>query len=478
MKKEISRSNQFILTNQSISTINYVTDYSQEVDTAKNPYFTSDTSGHYLFSEEENNVTLPIFFGDYKTIKIPKGLKRRVKRLPKKVLKPIDSDIEIAIEKCFMFISTLTSTVFNEDDYWKSLSSTILHEQFKKGKDNTRIYKRIIDALSYSTDSTEPIIECRKNQHGNDSYQQDSYSKQYRLHSSSINQNLKSYNIKFENNIQKRKEKHNKDIATALKNPIGYNLIALYPKVILPTDEDIEKQGKKLVKEKYRTKKRKLLTLLNKKPKSYYSNLENRSFVEENIKLYKYLAGDKYMIPKIGKESSGGRVVDSFNLMPSWIRKMIKIDDEPTVELDFKALHPNIAMLIYGGTQYQITHQKVAEEMNFPLNEIKIEHLSFFNKKVANMKKSPLYQYYFNREKTMLKNLIQDKKRYGYKITSKRLFKKEVNIMSSIIKELNRLNIYVLYVYDALYCKASDKNIVTEIMNRIILKHKVHTSIG
>ncbi len=78
----------------------------------------------------------------------------------------------------------------------------------------------------------------------------------------------------------------------------------------------------------------------------------------------------------------------------------------------------------------------------------------------------------------MLKNIIKDKNQYDYKVTSRVLFKKEVEIMTQIIKQLNSLNIYVLYVYDALYCKKSDESVVTEIMNRTIKNLGVNTYVG
>lgn len=77
----------------------------------------------------------------------------------------------------------------------------------------------------------------------------------------------------------------------------------------------------------------------------------------------------------------------------------------------------------------------------------------------------------------MLENIRKDKKEDGYKVTSRRMFKAEVAIMTDVIKHLNQKGIEVLYVYDALLCEEKDKPVVIEAMNRIILEHGVKTSV-
>jgi hypothetical protein len=63
----------------------------------------------------------------------------------------------------------------------------------------------------------------------------------------------------------------------------------------------------------------------------------------------------------------------------------------------------------------------------------------------------------------------------GHKITSMRMFVKEVEIMTECIKELNSKGILVGYVYDALFCKQSDAKIVEETMNKVVLEFGVYT---
>ncbi|QIH37875.1 hypothetical protein G7A72_03245 [Flavobacterium sp. Sr18] len=183
------------------------------------------------------------------------------------------------------------------------------------------------------------------------------------------------------------------------------------------------------------------------------------------------------MIPSAGDEKSGGRVVDSFTLMPSWIRKEISINGTKLKEADYTALHPNIAVKLYAGKESYITHQKVAENASIDVADVKIEHLSFFNKHWNGMLTSPLFNYYANNETEMMENIFKDKQQNGYKITSRKLFKAEVDVMTTVIEKLNGVGIYVLYVYDALICKPEDESIVIEIMDKVILDFGIKTEV-
>ncbi len=215
----------------------------------------------------------------------------------------------------------------------------------------------------------------------------------------------------------------------------------------------------------------------NKHKNDYWKDSDNRSFIEDNIELFGFLTNRGFMIPSVGDERSGGRVVDSFTLMPSWIRGEITIDGKKLVECDYRALHPNIAMKLYDGTQSFLTHESVAEKAGIDVKKVKVSHLSFFNMEWEDMMKSPLFGYYSKHEADMLSRIYHDKKEHGYKVTSQKMFAVEVAIMTDVIKHLNSLGIYVLYVYDALLCEEKDKAVVVETMNRIVLEHGVKTTV-
>lgn len=464
-------------TNQSINTINNVTYSVNDDKFLKKPLFTGDSEGFCNNFPQEINDNFPTYLSNCATITIPKKVKRSVSRLPKGVLNKIDNDKNIAIEKCLDFVSNFTGTIFYEDqkDKWRNLSSKYLDETYRKGKNNTRIYRRIINSLQYSTNSTYPIIEIKKNEYGNESYMSNEFSKAYRLTSHFESDTLVNYNLKNEDLISKKRKKYLEKISDAIKNDISRNLLQVYKAVELPTLEQIENRGDELIGINYRTKKGKLIARLSNRKKEKIKDFKSKSFVEENIKQFNYLTKNGLFIPIIGGFKSGGRVVDSFTLMPSWIRELIKIDGENVVEVDFKALHPNLCMCLYGGESKYLTHKQVADYLGKSLNEVKIEHLSFFNKHPNEMEKSLLFEYYLKNESEMLNRLISDKQKNGYKVSSRKFFKLEVEIMNEAIKRLNSEGIYLIYVYDALVCKISHRERVKQVMNQVVLDFKVYT---
>lgn len=407
-------------------------------------------------------------------ILIPKKVAYTIKKyLPVKALNKIDVDKNIALEKCLIILNALTSTYYS-DLKWKSLNSKILNEQTKGEYDNTYVYKTIVDALKAGT-SKGSIIEVKTNIDGAENFKSGCYSKQYKISDVYLKPKLTRYTLKTEYLISRRRFNFFSSLSTASENIIGKNLINVYGKLKLPNQTQLIKEGKRLIKNKYITKKGKTLTLRNKHTDEYWIDSKNRSFVEDNIELFFYLTTDGFIVPNIGSENSGGRVVDSFTLMPSWIRNLILIDGEKTEEIDFKCFHPNIAISVYGGNRININHQEVATDLQIDLKDVKIEHLSFFNKEVYQMRKSVLFNYYNKNENWMLTNIITDKIKNGYKTTSYKMFKKETEIMSEVIKRLNKIDIFVLYVYDALIAKKSDAETVKKIMNEVVLEKKVYT---
>ena len=426
-----------------------------------------DTGDFNLLQNDYKLAEFALVFPNVNSILIPKKAEYNLRKYAhKSLLKTIDSNIDVAVEKCLVMLSNLSSTYYTQNK-WKALNSTLLHQQ-SKSLDNTYIYTRIISVLKKGTNKG-PFIEV------GDSYEVGGQSKKFRLTDIYLKAGLVPYTIQNANIIQVRNKMFYQQLGESLENPLCSNLIKMYPRIDLPTREELLAIGKILVKGGHRTKKGKILTLRNKHKNEYWKDVKNRSFVDDNIELFGFLTGRGFMIPTAGDEKNGGRVVDSFALMPSWIRNEITVNGKKLRECDYTALHPNIAMTLYQGNQYYLTHQNVAELSGIELTRIKIEHLSFFNKNWFGMIESPLFDYYSKNEADMLARIYHDKKEHGYKITSKKMFKVEVDIMTDVVKYLNSRNVYVLYVYDALLCEEKDEAFVIESMNRIILEHGIKT---
>lgn len=432
-------------------------------------FLTGDTEDIQFLQNDYNLAELALHFPNVNSLLIPKKVEHNLRKYaPKGMLSAIDSNVDVAVEKCLVFLSNLSSTYYTEDK-WKSLSSKILNRQ-TKSKDNTYIYPKIVDLLKHGT-SKGSIIEV------NGSYQTGQYCKRYRLTDTYLKAGLIEYIIKDKEIIKNRNKLFYEQLHGAMGNPICSNLIKMYPKIELPTSKELLVIGKRLVKEGHRTKKGKLLTIRNGHKDCYWKDTKKRSYVEDNIKLYEFLTARGFMIPSIGDDKSGGRVVDSFTLMPAWIREQISVNNIKLVECDYTALHPNIAISLYDGKLPYLTHNNVAERTGIDVKSIKIEHLSFFNKRWQGMLKSSLFDFYSNQENNMILNIRNDKNKHGHKVTSAKMFKAEVSIMTDVIKYLNSIEINVLYVYDALLCEEKDKTMVIETMNRVILNHGVKTKV-
>ena len=119
--------------------------------------FTGDTEDLQILHHDEKFAELALIFPNVNSILIPKKLETNLRKyVSKELLKAIDPDINVAVEKCLVLVSNLASTYYT-DDRWKRLNSKILHEQ-TKNKDNTFIYSKIIEVLKEST-STGTMLE-------------------------------------------------------------------------------------------------------------------------------------------------------------------------------------------------------------------------------------------------------------------------------------------------------------------------------
>jgi hypothetical protein len=442
--------------------------------------YTSKTSS-IVGVKYQNSNTIPtticaqnsLFFNQSTHIYIPnKVLHVLQKYVSKFQLRKVDADVTVAIEYCLLFLMQLDSTSYTNDnqnkDVWKSLNAAYLREFFTT---DPLCYKKITGVLSTPT-SKGTIIECdgisikgSKNYH-------------YRLADNYRGKGYSAYKLKTTNAKVLLQNCHQKKWDSTKKNIICQNLIKFYTSVTLPTLIEIEDEADRLISMKYKNKKGKILKRLNKRSKTYFKDSKKYSFVEDAVKIFERLTVNGIMIPIPGGEASGGRVVDCFTLMPSWIRNLVKVNGKKITECDYSCLHPNLAISIYGGNSQYVTHTKIANSIDIDEHKVKVEHLAFFNMEVWQMKQSPLYHYYKRFENWMLTNIINEKQAdtHKHKKTSHRLFRMEVEIMTEVIRILNKENISVGYVYDALFFDPIYGHRVKEVMDAVAIKLGVFTT--
>jgi hypothetical protein len=269
-------------------------------------------------------------------------------------------------------------------------------------------------------------------------------------------------------------------------NAIIKNLIEFQKLLIMPTETELIDEAKRLIKIGWKNKKNK--KLIFEKDYNKLKDYKKKDFikVEDSLLVYKY--NYLYTSFKIPTISFGGRIHDSLNCLPSWIRNLIKINNQAYKELDFSCLHPNIANKLYGKNDGTITHKAIAEATGKNIAKVKIQHLSFFNKTIeANlttlddqsmhktMEASFLYEYYEKNYPEMLQAILKEKQESSYKKVTERIFKIETMLMTAIIEELNQSGIFVGYIFDALFCAENDAEKVTQTMNDTAKKMNLHT---
>lgn len=457
-------------TSESTSTITNVVSTIRGLDTSKkivNKYKNKDLIGSIDLS---HYVEFALFLKKKYYISIPSKVESAVKYISETRLKAIHQDLEVARELCLIFISLLTSTYFEileGSDGWKPLHSSHLRDLFKGVAD----YRKIREALEAPLRKSV-LIECDHHAIINEKCFF------YRLGDAYVKKGIVSYQLQTEIAKKTFAEYQLLQLALSNQNIICKNLFEFYKHIELPTIEMVNQEAKRLVDNKYKSKKGKLLRFRNKHSYSYFKEPEKLAFVEDHVKLYEYLTDKGLLRPQATEENNGFRVVDSFTLMPSWIRKMVNFKGKQLVEIDYSCLHPNAAMSLYGGKMEFITHAQVGEEIGLDISEVKLEHLSFFNKELWQMKESPLWDYYATKEPEMLKAIVDEKQsnKIKHRITSMRLLSKEVEIMTAVIEKLNNEGIYVGYVYDALLSATEDAVRVKEVMDSVILEHGIKTT--
>lgn len=411
----------------------------------------------------ENDVfsTFPEYDAETSII-IPKKVKRLLdKKLTKDKWSKFASNKAVSIEKLLIFISLLPTAIVRKERLFKAIHSDVIQDCMRRNNSNTYMVKSAVQILQELG-----ILEVESH------YVEGEYPRGYRLTIEYFESNIVEYKLKCEEAIYSLRMTKTKIVEqTKVENPIVQNLLNLYPKVQYPSDEVIHDFAQKLIREGYSKNRRKLAYIGKNK-----RDIKKFMYVNEHLKRFHFL-----ILTEKSPTPSDARIYDRFSMMPSWIRKLVKIDGENVVECDFKCLHPNLAIKIYKGNQKFITHQVLAESLNKSVEEVKEQHLIYFNCHFNQMKNNLVHPFYTENEPQMVMNIFIDKKEskpYFYRIVSKKLFRLETELMSRIVEKLNSMGILVIYVYDALYCKESDQEVVKTIMNKIALEMEIYTRVG
>lgn len=453
------------------------------------------------------------FFRKPNIIYIPRKINKFLDTLNESQLISIDSNIDVAKDYIRIFLSKFAHSFFI---YQPNFIDDSLFSEIEL-KDNTdgvlnmsqrrlceTIFgnynganciklKQIICILTCSDDryKYDPIIVVNKiiNLESIDGkVSQNSFA--YKLTNNYIKYGFTSYEVKSEKVLKIMERNYYRHLSSLMDNIICKNIIRTYSMLELPTLEQVEKEAARLVKEGY-THKGKIFKYRNGQS-SKKDNNEKYRYVEDHIDRFKFLTKNGLMLPVISSNKvAGGRISDSITLMPSWIRKLIKINGRYINQIDFTCLHPNLAVHIYGGHTHYLTHDLIANELGITKTEVKTNHLSFFNKKINRMRNdiifdkngdfirtepNKIFPFYVENEMGMMQKIFDDKKENGYKITTQKLFTLEVEIMTAVITKLNSIGIYVLYIYDALACAPKHSATVLRVMNETVLEFGVFTT--
>lgn len=404
-------------------------------------------------------------------IRVPKCAKRHIERIPRGLLNKIGKNRERVVEICLFVLSLIVNK--NPKYEWIKLSSERLVKYTKYGNNNTFVYNHILKVLKYSNGKIPPLIVVKKN-NGKETYEVGKECKKYKLSSFYASKSTIEIELTHKDILMPYYSFKKLEFDNLKDNPIVRNILKLYPRIIYPSIQEIIAEAKRLISLNYSKKGKKLIF---RKDINETTDLNNYSIVEDCIVRF-INHKDRGALSISSSENAGGRVTYNLNLISSWIRNLIKIDDEEIVELDFVAFHPNLAIKIYNGSQKYLTHKNVSEELDLELNQVKKQHLSYFNDEIKVMTNRKVHGFYKSKEPQMVENIINDKKENDYKITSKRMFGLEVQIMTEIIEILNSKGIFVTYIYDALGCKKSDLDTVKSVMNEVVLKFGVYTTVG
>ena len=383
----------------------------------------------------------------------PYAIEKHLKKANKEDLKAIASDPSQAKEMIYLFCSNLVSTQYEflhgNGHKIKNLHSRILLEQCGNN------YKQIIDYLIkhelLKTDNRYVVGEK---------------SKSYWFTEKVLRSKVKEHYLKFDTIINRRQKINNTYSQALAKNVIAnISIEKVYPHLELPSINAVQALLEKRVSAKYVTPKGKKYIKPSKKKRQRLLEGSDVIYTDDLMNIYNYLTKGGIKQFSIGNENCP-RPISSITLMPSVIRKEIKMGGQELYELDYTALHPNIANCLYGENQSMITHKDMEVYLSIPYLQAKKYNLSYFNYEEKYFLSSKASKYYQENHPILFDELLRIKQINPMIITHS-LFKKEVELMTNVFVELDKNGIRPVYVYDAVLVIKEHVSQTREIMNLV-----------
>lgn len=409
---------------------------------------------------------------------IPKKLKHVVDNyISIEDLQSVYKNTEVVKELIYLFTSYLYDPYKNTGLDFENNMMYISAKKITKlfFNNNYTLFKKLIDILEKGTEKGA-ILEVDKR------CKVGLYTRTYRLSDIYFAKGIEKYEIKTNKVKEIVKKTFYEKLSKSFDNPIAKHIIKTYSRITIPTLNKVKIKLNKLIKSGFTSKSGKLYVKYDGISEKDYSKY---IYHDDVLDRFEVILGNGFIIPIIGDEKSGGRVVDSITLINKWIRELCLFDGKPLCELDFKCLHPNIIMKLFGGNTKYITHEQVANDLNITKEEVKRHHLTFFNLNswCFNNKNNILHQYYSSIEPELVDNILKLKEKHNVRIgntyvnvkVSRMLFEEEVKLMTKIIEKLTKEDISTLYCYDAIYASPKDKNRVRQVMLDISKKNKIYS---
>ena len=426
------------------------------------------------------------YFVNASTIQIPISSKAIIRNTPQKRLKVLHKNPQVARERLFMFLNIFASSHYIAAAgslKWEALNipQTELLAIFKSN-DKVILAKEIM--YDYNL-LVRPIKE---------SYQAGSFPKAYLLASDMLYKKFVVYHVIEKSNVETREELYKVQMSLISKNPIAMSVVNTSYRITLPTKDDLRAIGAEKVSRGYHNKGKVLCMKKDKSKnerrirnarakyeaeglskKDIEAKLPAYSYVEDNVELFLSLTAGGFMLPRIGGFKSGGRVTSSFTLMPKWTREAIKLNGHSLIGVDYSSFHPNIASGLWGSGE-PIVHTTVADYLGIDKQVAKVEHLRFFNTYISTMQNMKVWRFYAEKQPDMINKIVEIKEESGHRRIATLMFRKEVEIMTEVLKELEKLGLAssVVYVYDEFMVDTTvTAKIVEDLMNKVALKHNV-----